>query len=521
MTPTASGKSLCYNLPVLQAIAEDPAARALYLFPTKALSQDQLAEVRELAGAGRAWTSRRRSTTGTRRRPSAPSSARPARSWSPTRTCSSTAILPHHTKWFQLFEQLRYIVIDEAHTYRGIFGSHVANVLRRLLRICAHYGSAPRIVCCSATIGNPGRAGRDADRPPRPGHRPQRRAHRARSTWSCSTRRRSTRARACDPGRTGSPIGPPWRSCAPAARPSSSGAPRVAVELLLTVAARGAARGPRAASSGCAATAAATCPASAAPSRPACAAARSWASSAPTRWSWASTSGGWTSPILAGYPGTIAGDVAADGPRRAAQDVSVADPRRRRRRARPVRGDPPGVPLRGHARRRRAWIPENIHVLLAHLRAATFELPFDPGERFGSAAADDLLAFLAEEGHVRQADDGRWYWASENFPASEISLRVAAPENVLIIDTGPERPRVIGEVDLFAARDARPRERHLPARVAPVPRRPARLGGAQGATCARSTSTTTRRRSWPSRSSRWRSSTSAPLHGRQPRTTAR
>ena len=68
----------------------------------------------------------------------------------------STAVLPHHTKWFQLFEQLRYIVIDEAHTYRGIFGSHVANVLRRLLRICAHYGSHPRIVCSSATVGNPG-----------------------------------------------------------------------------------------------------------------------------------------------------------------------------------------------------------------------------------------------------------------------------------------------------------------------------------------------------------------------------
>jgi DEAD/DEAH box helicase domain-containing protein len=91
-------------------------------------------------------------------------------------------------------------------------------------------------------------------------------------------------------------------------------------------------------------------------------------------------------------------------------------------------------------------------VLLAHLRAATFELPFEPGERFGSAPADDLLAFLAEEAHVRQADDGRWYWASENFPASEINLRLGAPENVLIIDTGPERPRVLGEVDLFAAR---------------------------------------------------------------------
>ena len=101
--------------------------------------------------------------------------------------------------------------------------------------------------------------------------------------------------------------------------------------------------------------------------------------------------------------------------------------------------------------RRRALDPDNLHVLLAHLRAATFELPFEPGEVFGPGPADDLLAFLAEEGHVRQADDGRWYWSSENFPASEISLRTAAPENVVIIDTTPDRPRVLGEVDLFSA----------------------------------------------------------------------
>jgi DEAD/DEAH box helicase domain-containing protein len=95
--------------------------------------------------------------------------------------------------------------------------------------------------------------------------------------------------------------------------------------------------------------------------------------------------------------------------------------------------------------------PDNLHILLAHVRAAAFELPFEPGERFGEAPADDLLAFLAEEGHVRQADDGRWYWASENFPASEIPLRTAAADNVVIIDTGGPRPRVIGEVDLFGA----------------------------------------------------------------------
>ena len=96
--------------------------------------------------------------------------------------------------------------------------------------------------------------------------------------------------------------------------------------------------------------------------------------------------------------------------------------------------------------------PTNLHVLLAHVRAAAFELPFPADATFAGVPTDELLAFLAEEGHVRQADDGRWYWASENFPAAEISLRVAAPENVVIINTSGPRPVVIGEVDLFSAR---------------------------------------------------------------------
>ena len=112
-----------------------------------------------------------------------------------------SAILPHHTKWFQLFEQLRIIVIDELHTYRGVFGGHVANVLRRLLRICAHYGSHPVIVCCSATIGNPRRARDDAHRATDPAHRPERRPVR----------------RAPRPARR--PAGHGARPAAPAARP--------------------------------------------------------------------------------------------------------------------------------------------------------------------------------------------------------------------------------------------------------------------------------------------------------------
>jgi DEAD/DEAH box helicase domain-containing protein len=154
VTPTASGKTLCYALPTLQAIAHDPSARALFLFPTKALGQDQVTEFGALAASA-----------GLSIITSPYDGDTPAPIRSTVRAAGQvvvtnpdmlhSAILPHHTKWFQLFEQLQLIVIDELHTYRGIFGSHVANVLRRLLRICAHYGSKPVIVCCSATIGNP------------------------------------------------------------------------------------------------------------------------------------------------------------------------------------------------------------------------------------------------------------------------------------------------------------------------------------------------------------------------------
>ena len=163
VTPTASGKSLCYLVPTLQALAEDPTARALYLFPTKALGQDQVAELGELSRAA-GLTSTLRPTTATRPTRSARPSGRPARSWSPTRTCSTRPSCRTTPSGSSSSSSCGYIVIDELHTYRGLFGSHVANVLRRLLRICAHYGSHPVIVCSSATIGNPGRAGGTADR---------------------------------------------------------------------------------------------------------------------------------------------------------------------------------------------------------------------------------------------------------------------------------------------------------------------------------------------------------------------
>jgi DEAD/DEAH box helicase domain-containing protein len=151
-TPTASGKSLCYTLPVVGAALEQ-GAKALYLFPTKALAQDQVAELLELNAAG---------TLGLRAATfdgDTPGDARQAIRLNGDIVVSNPdmlhqAILPHHTKWAQFFENLRYVVIDEVHTYRGVFGSHVANVIRRLKRVCAFYGVRPQFILCSATIGN-------------------------------------------------------------------------------------------------------------------------------------------------------------------------------------------------------------------------------------------------------------------------------------------------------------------------------------------------------------------------------
>ncbi|MEK7862791.1 MAG: DEAD/DEAH box helicase, partial [Chloroflexota bacterium] len=154
VTPTASGKTLCYDLPVLDAIAKDPSARALYLFPTKALAQDQLAELERLSAD--MDIELKTYTYDGDTPPAARSACRSAGHVVITNPdMLHTGILPHHTKWVKLFENLDYVVLDELHTYRGVFGSHVANVLRRLRRICAFYGSHPTFICTSATIANP------------------------------------------------------------------------------------------------------------------------------------------------------------------------------------------------------------------------------------------------------------------------------------------------------------------------------------------------------------------------------
>jgi DEAD/DEAH box helicase domain-containing protein len=448
VTPTASGKSLCYDLPVLQSVIDDPAARALYLFPTKALSQDRLAVFRELALAADIEVAAGvydGDTPGPIR-----SNLRAAGQVVVTNPdMLHSAILPHHTKWYQLFEQLRYVVLDEAHSYRGIFGSHVANVVRRLLRLCEHYGSRPQIVCCSATIGNPqslaetliGRPVTVIDRNGAPAGE----KHVVVLNPPPIDTRQGIR-----PG----PLGLAHASALAFLRAGRQtivfGKARIAVELLLT-SLREALRegfGPfrrvRGYRGGYLPT----------ERRAIEAGLRSGdvlGVVSTNALELGIDIGRLDASILAGYPGTIAATWQQMGRSGRRRDPSVAILVAGAGAVDQFVATHPEYLFDSSPEEARLD-PTNLHVLLAHVRSAAFEMPFESGDSLCGVPTDELLAFLAEEGHVRLADDGRWYWASENFPASEVSLRVGAPENVVIIDTtGHPRPIVIGQVDLFAA----------------------------------------------------------------------
>ena len=156
VTPTASGKTLCYNLPVLDTLLRDEKARALYLFPTKALSQDQQSELNELVGKDSGAIPIKVATYDGDTPDSLRVSARDTgRIIISNPDMLHAGILPNHPKWIKFFSNLKYVVVDEAHAYRGVLGSHVADLIRRLRRVAAFYGSRPIFILCSATIGNP------------------------------------------------------------------------------------------------------------------------------------------------------------------------------------------------------------------------------------------------------------------------------------------------------------------------------------------------------------------------------
>ena len=448
VTPTASGKSLCYQLPILQALAEDPSARALWLFPTKALGQDQVAAFRALArGSGLEVSTA--TYDGDTPAPIRSSIRLAGQVVVTNPDMLHAAILPHHTKWFQLFEQVQVIVVDELHLYRGLFGSHVGNVLRRLLRICRHYGSSPIIVTCSATIANPGQlATRLTGRAPLVVDR----------NGAPSGERHVLFV---DPpiidapsGARGSSITLAQRWALPFLRAGRQtivfGRSRTGVELILT-GLRESLRehgGPRTRVRG---YRGGYLPTERRAIEDGLREGNVLGVVSTNALELGVDIGRLDVSVLAGYPGSIAATWQQIGRAGRRRDASVAILVAS---AAPVDQYVVHHPefLLANPPEEARVDPDNLHVLLAHLKAAAFELPFAPGEVFGPGPADELLAFLGEDGHVHAGDDGRWYWASpDNFPASSISLRTAAEENVVIIDTTPDRPRVIGELDLFSA----------------------------------------------------------------------
>jgi DEAD/DEAH box helicase domain-containing protein len=469
VTPTASGKSLCYTLPVLDAWLRDPEARSLWLFPTKALAQDQVASLQDIArhlpGSLRAATYDGDTPPGVRQ------AVRHAGHVVVTNPdMLHTGVLPHHTSWVRLFQQLRYVVVDELHAYRGVFGSHLANVLRRLLRLCRFYGSNPVVIACSATIGNPAElAARLLERPVRcVDDNGAPRAERRLWFWNPPLVDRALgvrRSATLEARRLVAELVRRDLQSIAFARSRSS------VEVLLTYLQRlhpppspgvpGPIRGYR---SGYLPL----------QRRAIEAGLRDGSVRAVVSTNALELGidiGNLDAAVLVGYPGTVASTWQQLGRagRRDTTSLGVF-----------IATD---SPLDQFLVRHPEYLldqpaehglvdPDNLLVLGAHLQAAAFELAFEEGERFGAAEVGGLLDCFAEDGLVHHSG-GRYHWSADAFPAEAISLRSAAATNVVIIDTStsPDGPgqgpqgqwagsaggragshgRVIGEVDQFAA----------------------------------------------------------------------
>ena len=446
VTPTASGKTLCYNLPVITTLLEDEEARALYLFPTKALAQDQVAELMawsdELGGRIKTYT-----YDG-----DTPGDARIA-----IRSAGSivvtnpdmlhSGILPHHTKWMRLFENLKYVVIDELHIYRGVFGSHVANVLRRLERICNFYGAMPRFICTSATIANPQEHGEtlvgrsvtviDQNGAPRGQkdllfynppvvNKPlgirrsalleaEAVAHEliaAKIPTIVFTRSRlTTEVLVTYLRKSFHKLGQPHETIR-AYRGGYLPKQRRQIERDLR-------------------------------------AGKVLGVVSTNALELGIDIGTLQAAVLTGYPGTIASTWQQLGRAGRTDQPSLAvlvansSPLNQF-----IVQNPDYFMDRGAEFAR--INPNNLYILVSHLKCAAFELPFTAGEKFGELDPAEILDYLADQMILRKVEN-RWYWMSENYPAVDISLRSASTENFAIIDTTDGKTRVIGEVDRFSA----------------------------------------------------------------------
>ena len=445
VTPTASGKTLCYNLPVLQGVLRSE-AKALYLFPTKALSQDQVAEIvalNEAANLGvRAFT-----FDG-----DTPGDARQAVRTRGDIVVSNPdmlhqGILPHHTKWAQFFENLEYVVIDELHTYRGVFGSHMGNLLRRLRRVCRFYGAQPKFIMCSATIANPGELASALLEEP------------VQEIAENGAPRGEQTILLWNP-----PVINPELGIRASARSQSSRIAQMAVKAglksivfaqtrimvevltkyLKDVFDSDPRRAPRikAYRGGYLPTERRETEAQLRGARIDCVVATS-------ALELGVDIGVLDVCVLNGYPGSIAG---------AWQRLGRAG-----RRQRPSLGIlvATSQPLDQFIVRNPDFFfgaspeharidPNQLLILMDHVRCAAFELPFRVGESFGRQDVRELLEFLAEEA-VLHREGEQWHWTADGYPANVVSLRTVAEGNFVVVDSTGGGRKVIAEVDYSGA----------------------------------------------------------------------
>ncbi|HEY8862571.1 MAG TPA: DEAD/DEAH box helicase [Candidatus Dormibacteraeota bacterium] len=446
VTPTASGKTLCYNLPVLQRLLENPEKRALFLYPTKALAQDQLAELSALKHG--LPIQLRADTYDGDTPPGRRTAIREGGHVVMTNPDMLHAgLLPHHTRWRRLFSSLEFVVIDELHMYRGLFGSQVANVIRRLKRICAFYGSSPTFICASATIANPLELAKrlleeeNVELVERSGA-PHGERRLIFYNPPLVNREMGIRRSSMLEARR---IAAPWiRSGVQTIVFCRS---RLQVEVMLSYLRQDLAprldahqrvRGYRA---GYLPLHRREIEAGLRHGQITCV---------------VSTNalelgidiGTLQAAVLVGYPGTIAStwqQLGRAGRRSGSVGVFVAS----------------SSPLDQFIVRHPEYFlstdpeeglidPDNLLLLAGHLQAGLFELPFEEGERLGRADVKELLHLFEDDGSATHSA-GRWFWSRQAFPAEEVHLRRILADNVVIIDTSHPRPQVIGEMDQFTA----------------------------------------------------------------------
>jgi DEAD/DEAH box helicase domain-containing protein len=445
VTPTASGKTLCYNLPVINTILENSDTRAMYLFPTKALAQDQLAEIHDL-------NQRLENRFGVFTYDGdTPSDARKTIREKSHIVLTNpdmlhTGILPQHTRWTRLFENLRYIVLDELHTYRGVFGSHLCNVLRRLRRIANFYGCQPQFICCSATIANPGElAGRlletdvevlNANGAPVAEktfvfYNPPvvNRALGIRRSYineACRVSqeflKRDLQTMVFANSRLHTELMLTYLQQANPQQPGRAMSIRGYRGGYLPNERRDIERGLRDGQiRGVVSTSALEL---------------------------GIDVGSLDTVVMAGYPGTIAAtwQRAGRAGRRSGSSCAVL-----------VASSAPldQFIVRnpdyffGNTPEHALIQPDNLEILINHLKCAAFELPIRPDDRFGDVNVQDICARLAEAGFLHRASEN-YHWTQEAYPADTVSLRSVTSDNFVIIDiTGA--PAVVGEVDFSSA----------------------------------------------------------------------